>query len=82
MEQLADESTDFADKLKECTVDVYRPMPVILAKRLARRHNRATSFTHGMTTQDKVCAKLQSASIFLFVVTRFTVDCHLSQSSI
>lgn len=29
-------------------------MPVAHAKRLARRHNRATSFTHAMITQDKV----------------------------
>lgn len=33
---------------------VYKPMDAILTLRLASKHNRATSFSHDMTTLDKV----------------------------
>lgn len=33
---------------------VYNPMPPPLSLRLASKHNRATSFSHSMTTWDKV----------------------------
>ena len=36
---------------------VYSPMDVTLAKRLASKHNRASSFTHEMTNWDWVSVK-------------------------
>lgn len=33
---------------------VYSPMPTHLSLRLASKHNRATSFSHSMSTWDKV----------------------------
>ena len=53
-QELLKEDIQKYSHLKIKPVDVYKNMPVAHAKRLARRHNRATSFTHQITTQDKV----------------------------
>lgn len=53
IQQLLLERPDVESSLK-WAVDVYKPMPVMLAKRLARKQNQATEFTHSITTQDKV----------------------------
>ena len=54
VQELIKEDSQKYHSMKIKAVDVYKCMPVAHAKRLARRHNRATSFTHAMTTQEKV----------------------------
>ena len=44
------------DKSYTCRLcSVYQPMSTHLCLRLASKHNRATSFSHSMSTWDKVC---------------------------
>ncbi len=38
-----------------CLCSVYNPLPTHLSLHLASKHNRATSFSHSMSTWDKVC---------------------------
>lgn len=49
---------------------VYEPMDLSLARRLASKHNRATSFTHEMTSWDWVsmCTCIQNMGIRKFII--------------
>ena len=74
IQQLLKENPDLKRKriYSHRLCSVYSRMPMDLALRLASKHNRASAFTHDMTTWDKVKSQLNAyASIHMCAFCRF-----------
>lgn len=77
LQELLDEHPS-DQRYKSRQVAVYSGLTNDQALKLAARHNQATSFTHAVTTQDKV-SRLFQCTIYLFIMNLlYPIGCCLS----